>query len=396
VVTRFLNNRAPTGVVLIVAVAVSALSIMLALFRAMPPSVSLGDSAAFIAQSQSPWDHGFEPPGYPLFLSLLLPIGPISIVVMQALLSLASALFTYARTKMLWLALSIVACPFLIVFDFQLLTETLACHLIWVGIVLLAWPRRSWDPVLAGIFFAAAALTRDTLYLMPLVLVLAAARSRFFKPALLAAAVAFITVTPWQVAHGTVKISDGRGGFALWIGTWERNADWQLPGIRNAAWPANAFRSDAERDRVIQAIARHDEGPLTEIALDRIRSQPHAVLQTWVVRYPRLWVGTRVDSLQLRFQRGGIAWYSLKLAFFALNLAILVIALIGAWRLRREPTARLIAVPIVYLGCILIPFHNSETRYSLPAMVPLLFFAGQALVTAARARRHSVSRPLSP
>ena len=96
------------------------------------------------------------------------------------------------------------------------------------------------------------------------------------------------------------------------------------------------------------------------------------------IRYPRLWIGTRSDSLTMRFDRRGPAWHAAKLAFFGLHLAILLLALVGAWRLRRDPIARLIAVPIVYLGAVLIPFHNTEPRYSLPAMIPLLFFAGHA------------------
>jgi hypothetical protein len=381
-VARSLNEHSQllSGALLIAAGALIADIVMLSLFRAMPPSLSLGDTPIFVAQAHSPWSHGFEPPGYPLFLSLFLPLGATLVVSVQALVSLASAFFTYWRTRMLWLALAIVTCPFLILFTFQLLTETLACQLVWIGLVLLAWPKRKWEPVLAGMFFGAAALTRDTLYLMSVVLVLATVRTPLFKPALVAAAFAFLTVLPWQVGHGTGKISDGRGGFALWIGTWERNGDWQLPGIANAAWPSNAFRSADERQRIEQAIAQRNEAPLTQVALDRIRSEPTAVLKTWALRYPRLWIGTRTDSLQLRFERGSVAWYAIKLAFFVLNLAILALALIGAWRLRREPIARLMAVPVAYLGLVLIPFHNVETRYSLPALIPLLFFAGQTLL----------------
>ena len=40
--------------------------------------------------------------------------------------------------------------------------------------------------------------------------------------------------------------------------------------------------------------------------------------------------------------------------------------------------AEVLAVPVIYLGIILIPFHNVEPRYTLPAMIPLLWFAGHA------------------
>jgi len=357
---------------------------MLALFDPQPTLFS-GDTPLFVAQAAHPFQHGFEPPGYPVLLALLLPLGPIAVIAVQMAIGLGSALFTWRRTRALWLSLAIAGCPFLIVFDFRLLTEVMVCHLVWIALVLLGWPRHRWEPVVAGLLLGVAALTRDTLYLMPVVLVVLSIRTRLFKPAAIAAVAAFLTVLPWQLAGGTAKISDGRGGFALWIGTWERNADWQLPGIPNAAWPAAAFRSPEERQQVVTAIRDREEAPLTAIALDRIRSEPGAVLETWAIRYPRLWIGTRTDSLQLRFQRGAVGWYVLKLAFFALNLAIMMLALLGAWRLRREPTARLVAVPIIYLGVILIPFHNTEPRYSLPAMIPLLFFAGHALLSVKRA-----------
>jgi len=373
------QQRRPLGAFLpIVVVAVLANLAILALFRALPPSRTLGDTSAFIAQARNPWAHGFEPPGYPMFLALFLPLGVNAVAAVQALIGFGSAIFTYSRTRLRWLSLAIAACPFLIIFQFQLLTETLACHLLWVGMVLLGWPKRSWEPIAAGILFGAAALTRDTFYLLPALLVLATIRTEYFKSSVIAAICAFLTVLPWQLAHESARISDGRAGFALWIGTWERNADWQLPGIPNAAWPADAFRSAEERTLVINAIAQHDEAPLSEIALDRIRTSPAAVLETWAIRYPRLWIGTRSDSLTMRFDRRGPAWHAAKLAFFGLNLAILLLALVGAWRLRRDPIARLIAVPIVYLGAVLIPFHNTEPRYSLPAMIPLLFFAGHA------------------
>jgi len=299
-------SKKASALCLVVIVAILADLAVLALFQAMPPSLSSGDTPLFIAQSHNPWAHGFEPPGYPLFLSLVLPLGATWTVIAQALISLGAALFTFRRTRMQWLSLAMVACPFLILFDYQLLTETLTCQLVWVGLVLLTWPKRVWDPFIAGLLIGAAALTRDTLYFLPIMLVAATVRTRYFKSALVAAACAFLTILPWQVAHDTSKISDGRGGFALWIGTWERNADWQLPGIPNAAWPANAFRSPAEEQQVKQAIARRDEAPLAAIAIDRIRSDSVAVAKTWALRYPRLWIGSRADSLPLRFERGSV------------------------------------------------------------------------------------------
>lgn len=351
-------------ILLVVALGAIARLLMLALFDPNPVLTS-GDAPMFIAQR----GFGIEPPGYPLFLSLVLPLEPWAVIAVQMALTIGVALFTYARTRLLWLALAIAACPFLIIFELKIYTEALVCALVWMALLLLCWPRHKWEPALAGALLGLAALTRDTLYLMPLLIPIVALRTKLFRPALVACVTAFLAVIPWQIAHGG-KVSEGRAGFALWIGTWETNPDWMLGGITN--WPE-------KRPDLLAAGQRHDDAPFIKAAIEKMRAEPAAVIKTWAVRYPRLWVGTRTDAMPMRIERHGAAWFAFKVAFFTLNLAILVLALIGMWRLRHDPRARILAVPAVYLGTVLIPFHNTEPRYVLPAMIPLLWFAGHAI-----------------
>lgn len=339
---------------------------MVALFDPLPGLTS-GDTAMFLDQQ----GFGLEPPGYIWFLTA---VGdPRVVVLLQMALTVVVAIFTFVRTRLLWLAFAIAACPFLIVFELRLLTEAVVCNLVWLVLLLLCWPahrRRLTEPIMAGVLLGLASLTRDTLWLMPLLLALLAFRTNFFKPAVVACLAAFLTVLPWQAVHGG-KISEGRAGFALWIGTWERNPDWQLGGMEN--WPAEANGTAELRT----ALARHDDEPFAKAAIGAMIAHPAKVAGTWIVRYPRLWIGTRTDNLPMRLT--GIAWFAAKLAFFLLNVAVVALALAGAWTLRNDPKARLLAVPAIYLGIVLIPFHNTETRYSLPAMIPLLWFAGHAI-----------------
>jgi hypothetical protein len=86
----------------------------------------------------------------------------------------------------------------------------------------------------------------------------------------------------------------------------------------------------------------------------------------------------------MRFE--GVPRLAAKSAFFGLNLAILVLALVGLWQLRCDERARLIAAPILYLAVVLVPFH-AEIRYTLPALVPLIWFAGSVLFTVGRPAR---------
>ena len=289
---------------LILVIGILARLLMLALFDPNPLLTS-GDAPLFITQ------HGFglEPPGYPLFLAFLFPLGPWAVILVQMALTISVALFTYARTKLLWLALAIVACPYFIIFELKIYTEALVCALVWVALVLLCWPRHKWEPALAGLLLGLATLTRDTLYLMPLLIPIFAIRTKLFKPALIACLTAFLIVLPWQIVHGG-KISEGRGGFALWIGTWETNPAWMLGGLTN--WPE-------KHPDLLAAWQRHDDAPFTKAAIEKMRAEPLTVIKTWAVRYPRLWIGTRTDALQMRIDRHAIAWFALKAFFFTLN-----------------------------------------------------------------------------
>ena len=59
-----------------------------------------------------------------------------------------------------------------------------------------------------------------------------------------------------------------------------------------------------------------------------------------------------------------------------LNLAVLVLGLLGAaLAVYRRDRIAVLAIPVAYLGLIYIPFHNTELRYSLPAIPFLLAFA---------------------
>src|SRR5436189_9154 len=98
--------------------------------------------------------------------------------------------------------------------------------------------------------------------------------------------------------------------------------------------------------------------------MDRIASEPLQTAVTWELRYPRLWIGTRTDAVSLRLDRKSIGWTILKVGFFALNLLILTVGLGGLWRSRHDRAMHVLAVPILYVGIVLIPFHNTETRYS--------------------------------
>jgi 4-amino-4-deoxy-L-arabinose transferase-like glycosyltransferase len=331
----------------------------------------------------------FQAPGYAFFLAFV----PAPLVV-QSLLTVAVGVLV-ARRFNLVAALLFVTCPFLIVYEWRLLGEAPAIDLLVAAFVLVAFPKRKWEPIAAGFLLGLAILTRDTLLLLPLFLLIPA---YFYRQAsrrvLLVAAVAWLTILPWQIHNGG-PISEGRIGFNLWVGTWERDPHWVDDGIEQARWPVNAFRNDAEWRRLKLAFEQKQDAVFRNVAIDRIVTEPFSIAASWAIRYHYLWLGTRTEQIQLRAHRDTLLWKAEKAGFYLLNLATLIAGVIGmVIAVRRDRRWCFAATPILYIALLYVPFHNSEPRYSLPAIPFLLAFAAQAL-TAIRARsdRGSAASP---
>jgi hypothetical protein len=191
------------------------------------------------------------------------------------------------------------------------------------------------------------------------------------------------------LADPQFQISQGRLGWNLWVGTWERNADWQLPAP--PAFPAYAFRSAREEQAIRKAMASNDEPLLRRIAVDRISTDPLGTIAIWLGRYPQLWLGTRSELTELRPARGTAAWSAIKAGLYGLNALLLAAALAGAaLALRRRSGLLFFLLPVAYTAAIYLPFHNAETRYSLLALPFLFIFSSLFLV---ELMRHMRRRP---
>ncbi|MEO6581758.1 MAG: glycosyltransferase family 39 protein [Sphingomicrobium sp.] len=337
----------------------------------------------------------FRPPGYPAFLAVILSFGAGSsaAIAFQSLLILAASLLTFwtlrlvDRVLAIGSALLVATSPFLILYEFVLISEVLYVTLVWVAWLFLFTSLRSGmaPAIAAGILLGLAILTRDTVLLLPLFALPFAAflanRGRAVMRLTAAALAAYLIVLPWPLRNATLpdgqfEISDGRFGLNLWVGTWERNSDWVLPGLQNPAFPAYAFRNGVEERILRDALHTADDAPFRKAAFDRIRSEPWTVLRTWVRRYAQLWIGTRSDQIALRPARGTIPWRGLKAALFAMNLAFLVLGAAGMLlALKRRSQWSLFVVPVLYTALFYVPFHNTETRYSLVALPFIYLFA---------------------
>ena len=300
--------------------------------------------------------------GYPLFLAATLPLGLTGVLAAQSLITIGSTVGTYFlldRSKLaFWTAMLLASSPFLALFDFHTLSEALYVQLLWLGFLLLR--RLRWAA--SGALIGAAAVVRDTLMLMPVFLLPAAFKDRRY---LLTASLATVVIA--LAPHPNTRF-----GMNLWIGTWERDGGWYARGLEHPHFPANAFRLPNEKQEVDRAWLK-DDTAMRNLALERIKSDTGATVLTWLERYPRLWIGTRSDSMSTRFTRQSAPWYGLKVILFALNLGVLALGLMGLAR-----RGGLFAIPVLYVAVIYIPFHNCEPRYSLSALPFLYFYAAAA------------------
>jgi hypothetical protein len=322
----------------------AGVAVRLGLLLIVDPSANLfgGDSAYYAAGHLD----GFRAPLYVLFLKATLPVSWWFPLAVQSALTIFSGVAAYLVFRNLS-GLLIATCPFLALFDFRLLSESLYINLLWLGWLLLCRKKGVGSGVLIGL----SILTRDTLLLLPLFALILRSRKAAYM-----AAVAYLIALPWFL----IVPSHGRMGLNLWVGTWERNGDWYLSGVNKPRFPAYAFRSPAE-ERAVRMNWNADEA-LKNIAVQRIKADPIGTVATWALRYPRLWIGTRSDNIAFRFR--GPLWVAFKVAFWGLNLLIIGL---GLWGLPRT-----LAPPVLYAALIYIPFHNVETRYSLFAFPFLL------------------------
>lgn len=299
--------------------------------------------------------------------------------------------------------LLVVTSPFLIFFEVKLYTETFYILILTVAWFLLMDDdpiRRTERAVVGGLLLGLALLSRETLLLLPLFLLAVAGTLKSMRRRLpqfaVASACAYLMVLTVPLLHvaddGKFEFGRGTAGQLLWVGTWERDGAWHEQG-----YPSYAFRSDAERSFVLEARKRMDDGALRTLAIDRIKADPAGVFVTWVKRYPKLWLGTRSDLIFMKAPRFTPVWYALKAIFFVLNAVTLLIAAIGILIcLRRRSGLLFLALPVIYIAGIHIPFHNVETRYSLPALPFLYVFAAVALLELWDRRRRRVQAVADP
>ncbi|MDE1156266.1 MAG: glycosyltransferase family 39 protein [Acidobacteriaceae bacterium] len=374
-------------------------------------------------------------PGYPFFLALCFSLfGQQSFfpaVCVQIVLALTVCWFL-ARMAMrlageraglcvLWL---LCLCPFTAQYDALPLTESLA--IICTGTALIcmerwrATGRWGWT-LLLGVACAADVLLRPDRGLLAAICVLVLLlleRGRAWKQAvavclIVAAPLSVWTVRNWETLHVfqplAPKYANDAGefvsnGFNRWYRSWgveylsTVNTYWMWDGAP-LCWkdlPERAFDSPQQRLETKNAYAAYNAVLSATPANDRLfahladeRERAHPLRSLVVMPLGRLadmWLRPRTEFFRLP-----LAWWrwslhpgasSICLLWAALNAALLLLALRGAWLWRgwSGSIVGLAGLGYVLARCLLLlTIDNAEQRYTVECFPVVLLLAGFAL-----------------
>lgn len=376
-------------------------------------------------ENDAPAPSFYKPPLYSFFIALVAAVfgnSMLSVQLAQIVLSLMTALLITRITAHCapkaapWVFGLMMLSPYEAVYAGAVLSETLTTLLLVAAAyaILTLDGMKRW--VLGGMFLGLCVLTRDVY--SPMVILVAAfwigiGQGRRLDRCIDATVFILsfcLVVLPWTVrnylvAEQFVLVTKGRLGYGLWVGAWATNVDFTKTDAagKPRVYPPEAFRTQAEKDLVAIAVSiaasqgsSSAEPIFQSLATQRIRDEPIAVLGRYLVRAPRLWLGTRFDTFQLNatwFPRDSFAWTAVKIALWGLNFLLMCLGIAGmvvAWRQR--DSVLILLLPIAFTAVIYLPFVY-EIRFSQPVYPFILVFVGIAAVWLSRKRLATRKEP---
>ena len=193
-------------------------------------------------------------------------------------------------------------------------------------------------------------------------------------------------------------------GFFSWEKTWL----WRFRDVFQVSWnlngdriemddiPASAFDSPAEQERVAKLLAQYNETKdmsadidrqFAELARERTARYPlRTYLEVPLLRGLAMWFTPRVEMLPLsgKFWPIGYWWedspsqYCYSFTLFMMGIAYGVMALLGAWRCRKDPVVLMLVAFIIIRTAFLTTIETPEPRYVLECF-PAVFALGAQL-----------------
>tara|TARA_B110000503_G_C7148448_1_gene414023 strand:- start:1291 stop:2565 length:1275 start_codon:yes stop_codon:yes gene_type:complete len=411
----FNQNRKNILIVIIFGIFASVFMLWFVDYKISGDAINYLDSAKNISKHQvfsddysnNPQPSFYRPPLYSFYISIFLQIfnsSTIAIQSSQLLLHFISA-FLLAQIALkineksaLIVFLLAVICPYNIMYTIAILSETLSSFFLICIFYFLVVIESRWKFVFCGIFLGLLTLTKDIYSLLVVFIsihILIFGKEKYLAKSfnfLLIMFTFLLIVTPWTLRNYSltdrfILVSEGRLGYSLWTGTWATN-----PPIINTdkgdtfpEFPSNAFRSETEKINVMLAlkegINNHDSF-FKHLAIDRIKKEPIFVLKNYLLRAPRLWLGTRFDIFVLNkkiFPYGGNLWTVAKIILYAINFLLIILSILGMFYLFKKKSNYLtiLLIPIVYTAAVYVPLNSFENRYSQPVYLFIIFFAAQ-------------------
>jgi hypothetical protein len=194
-------------------------------------------------------------------------------------------------------------------------------------------------------------------------------------------------------------------GFQRWMKTWivdftsTSDIYWNVDNAQLDVnlLPSRAFDSAAEHEKTADLFAAYNENttltPATDglfdaLAAEREHRHPlRSYLELPLLRVLDMWLRPRTEMLNIELRWWQFDRHSAETEFAAayalLNLAYMILAAVGAWRLRQRATTLVAAIFIYCLlrSLLLATIEAPEARYTIEVSPMLCILAGAAFVS---------------
>jgi hypothetical protein len=392
-------------------------------------------------------------PGYPLFLAACFRVFGVdhygAVLYLQVVIDLVSALIVAWTTRAIagnhagmW-ALSLAAlCPFTANYVAAPLSETLSIFCIAVACAALVWlqMRPGWAPcLLLAVDWSYATLLRPDGALLAIASFLAIVvfanrsfaglrplgRARAWRLALGAGLLSVLPFAFWTARNfRTFHIFEPLApryatdpgettvpGFQRWMKTWivdftsTSDIYWNAESdpMEVNLLPARAFDSPAQQEETADIFAAYNEkttitpaidARFNALAAEREDTHPlRSYLELPLLRVLDMWLRPRTEMLNIELRWWQYDRHNAETEFAtgyaALNLAYIVLAAIGAWRLRRRQAMLVFAIVTycVLRSLLLATIEAPEARYTIEVFPMLCILAGAACASRTPANR---------
>jgi hypothetical protein len=392
-------------------------------------------------------------PGYPLFLAACFRIFGVdhygAVLYLQVVIDLVSALIVAWTTRAIagnraamWALFLAALCPFTANYVAAPLSETLSVFCVAVACAALVWlhMRPGWAPcLLLAVDWSYATLLRPDGALLaiasfPAIVVFAnrsfaglppLGRARAWRLALGAGLLSVVPFVFWTARNfRTFHIFEPLApryatdpgeftapGFQRWMKTWivdfasTSDIYWNAESdpMDVNLLPARAFDSPVQQEETADIFAAYNEkttitpaidARFNALAAERENTHPlRSYLELPLLRVLDMWLRPRTEMLNIELRWWQYDRHNAETEFAtgyaALNLAYIVLAVIGAWRLRHRQAMLVFAIVAycVLRSLLLATIEAPEARYTIEVFPMLCVLAGAACASRTPASR---------